>query len=188
MFHSCLSFLLTEINAYIKARTDVKEAMAHFVSPQSLRSLPETPHDNKIIMSLVDLHREEVSNSQQEYIPQGNSFIAKKPPIILSLRVLFAAHFHSDQSIEGLKYLALVIAFFQSKRFFSPKDTPILQELQLNSLAVDLVNLESAAQDALWNRLRAPYMPSVLYKVSNLAIEDTHAIGARIPGVKDIVI
>lgn len=187
MFHACLSFLHNELNHYIQDRANTTEDMVSLVLPQTFHDLSSPAIQNKVVMSLVDIHREE-ANSHQAYIPQGKGFMTKNPPIIFSMKVLFAAHFDAQHTLNGLQHLALVIACFQAKHFFTAKDTPALQAHQLDNISVELLNLDEEAKQALWNRLRVPYMPSVFYNVGNVAIEDMHTPGTMVPEIRDVII
>lgn len=74
--------------------------------------------------SLVDIIREELRGDTKEYISQGNSFMVKNPPITFSIHILFATCFEVKHMLEGLKYLSMVIAFFQYKNYFNAKNIP----------------------------------------------------------------
>ena len=187
MLHTCLSIILTELNSYIRARTGVAEEQVILANLGEV----DTSHasgSKKVVMSLVDIVREELGDSAKEYIPQGNSFIAKNPPVTFSLHLLFSSCFPTSHALEGLRYLSLVIAFFQSKNYFDSENTPALQPVNLESFSMQLVDLGHEEKSALWSCMGTHYRPSVLYKLGMIAIEDTEDMGLHIPEIKDIVI
>lgn len=189
MLHPCIKLLLAEINAHIKARSGVGEekVMLADLGVEATKSASEK--GSAVLMSVVDIVKEEWSSNNKEYIPQsGGGYVTKSQPINFNLHLLFSSHTKPGHTLEGLKYLSLVIAFFQSKSYFDTLNTPSLQQLNLHNLSVELLDLEYEEKNALWSRIGIPYVPSVLYKLGTIPVEDQEAIGTDVPEIKDIII
>lgn len=183
MLHTCLDILLHELNSHVKTRMGVKKDKVIFAD------LAEAVRDaaiEQVVMSVVSIDREEQGGDHQDYIPQGNSFIAKNLPVALSMQVLFSSCFPAKKMLEGLRCLSLIIAFFQSKNYFNTANTPKLPVAQLDNFSAKLTNLDFQEKSSLWNHLGVPYKPSVLYRVETVYIEDTDDMGIQIPEVKSI--
>ena len=183
MLDTCLNVLLTELDNYIQAKTGT-EAKIIYAHPEE----PTNTTKDQIIMSLVDIVKEESGGDVKSYIPQGNGFVAKSSPVNLSLYILFSASFSPKNAFEGLKYLSLVVAFFQHKNYFDATNTPLLKQSALDKLSVSWVDLDQQAKSELWKRMGVHYIPSVLYRVGTIPIEDADDIGIKIPGINDIAI
>ena len=189
MIDSCLDLMRNELNARIKDRTGVREEKVVLTNLGRQIDLDEAHLANKTVMSVVDIVQEEQGSTDEEYVPQGDgSYITQSQPIKFNVYILFSAYYKLDHVLEGFKYLSLVIAFFQSKNYFDVSNTSPLQQLGLDNLSMELVNLSYQEKSALWKRISTPYVPSVLYKLGIIPVEDTEARGIRVPEIKDIVI
>ena len=186
MLHTCIDLLKNELNKYIRDRAQVEEDKLICANLGAQEEALQAYMTDKIVMTLVDIMEEKMGNRNENYVPQGNSFITKNPPVRLNLHILFTSQFSAQHLLEGLKYLSLVIAFFQAKSLFKKEEMPVLQQMNINSLGFELMTLSQQEQSELWNRLRAPYVPSVLYKIGVVIIEDMHAVGVEVPQVRDI--
>ncbi|MCG8339815.1 MAG: DUF4255 domain-containing protein [Cytophagales bacterium] len=190
MLDRCLNVILTEINSYIHTKgkegdsSDDKVIVADLASQEGVG---DSTRENKIIMSLVNISKEELGSNAKQYIPQGNGYIAKNPPLTFSLYILFSNYFKSRQLLEGLGYLSMVIAFFQSKNHFTVQNTPSLQENELDNISVELIELSAQEKSSLWGYLGVKYLPSVLYKVGIIPIEDDMFV-KEVSTVEDIII
>lgn len=186
MLHPYLDLIRTELNTYIKAKAGIDEEKVILASLG--RQADEAGLANKIIMSVVDIVREEWGSTDKTYIRQGGGgYVTQSHPIHFNIYLLFSTHAKLDDELEEMKYLSLVIAFFQIKNYFDTKNTPQLQKLALDNLSMELFNLNHQEKSALWQRIGAPYAPSVLYKLSTLSVQDTEEQGIHIPEVKDII-
>ncbi len=96
-----------------------------------------------------------------------------QPDIRLNLYVLFVAHY--KQYEDSLKYLSLIIRYFQNHRVFEHHNTPELSAT-IEKLILELITLPFSEQNEVWNALRATYHPSVLYKVKMLVYQDQEAV------------
>jgi hypothetical protein len=87
--------------------------------------------------------------------------------------VLFSVHFKNYN--VGLQYLSLIAKFFQSKRYFTPKNSPRLDE-EVSYLNLELYTLNFEQINQMWGAIGAKYRPSVLYKVRMLTIQEDEVI------------
>ena len=139
----------------------------------------EIPSDS-IGLCLVNVEEERVIKSQYAVMPSddGTRISHINPDIKLNLFVLIAAHFTTYQT--GLKFLSGAIQFFQSKNVFTRQNTPNMDRY-LEKLVVELYSLNFEQQNHLWGALGAKYLPSVLYKVRIVVVDEQTAIDDQRP-------
>jgi hypothetical protein len=77
---------------------------------------------------------------------------------------------------DSLKFLNYVIQFFQSHNSFKSFDYPELNN-RIEQLNVDPFSLNFEQINHIWSTMGGKYLPSVMYKVRQLAIEDEIAVG-----------
>lgn len=130
----------------------------------------ENPEENadKIIISLVNVDREDVLRNGRTY-SEVNGITTKHNPIIyLNLFLLFSANFNSYPN--GLTYLSSVITFFQGKNIFDQQNTVGLPNM-VEKLIFDMHSINLEYLNHLWGVLGGKYYPSVLYKVRLVPIK-----------------
>lgn len=131
-------------------------------------------------LSLVNIEEERVTKDQQAYkaAADGRRMAHLNPELKLNLYILIVANFNTYET--GLKFLSGAIRFFQSKNVFSGENTPDLDP-SIQKLIVDLFPLNFEQQNHLWGSLGAKYLPSVLYKVRLLTIQEVQAADDQAP-------
>ncbi|MFM9984382.1 MAG: DUF4255 domain-containing protein [Flavobacteriales bacterium] len=125
--------------------------------------------ENKVVMSLVHIERETAfrNNPKLPALPVGTN-----QPIQLNLFVLFACNFSAGNYSEALRFLAFVIAFFQQKGSFTHSNTPSLNT-RIEKINIEMAEVAFDQLNNLWSMLGTPYMPSALYKVRMIQIDDS---------------
>lgn len=136
---------------------------------------------NKIVVSLVNIEHETTANTQQ-YIAGGtNNYGKVSNPVFLNLYLLIAANYESGNYPEALKMLSSVIRIFQSNSYFTRSKNPELSP-PLDKLTFEIFNLPLNELSHIWGGLGAKYVPSILYKVRMISIQE-NKIAEEIPGV-----
>lgn len=170
MLHHCTSAILSDLNQYIQSRLSLK------LPPVSLAVLTASQTENKpsqgIVMRLVDITPVDLCTNPTQYLPQKAGFFVRKAPQAFHLYYLFSIDYKSSNILKDLELLAYVAAFFQTKSHFDSCNTPILQEVAIESFAIELVNMTLLDKSMLWQNLNMPYSPSLLYKVGLIFIGD----------------
>ncbi|MFA5354417.1 MAG: DUF4255 domain-containing protein [Thermodesulfovibrionales bacterium] len=126
--------------------------------------------DNSLALTLVNVEEERVMKSQTavSFAPNGQ-VSHQNPEIKLNLYILISANFSTYST--GLEYLSGAIRFFQSKGVFTRQNTPGLHS-SIEKLIVELHSLSFEQQNHLWGSLGAKYLPSVMYKVRLITIQE----------------
>lgn len=131
---------------------------------------------DKIGMSIINIEEERVVKDQVfEHRNLNGEYERYNPELKLNLYVLFCANFvNSGESTkygEGLKQLSNVISFFQGKNVFTPDNTPGMDP-SLQKLIVEIYSYSFEQQYNFWSILGAKYLPSILYKVRLVTIQE----------------
>ncbi len=141
--------------------------------------------DNTIGVTLVNIEEERVVKSQKAYTTAyDGSIVYCNPNIKLNLFVLLIANFGDYKT--GLQYLSGVIRYFQYKNVFTSENTPTL-DVGIEKLIVELYSMNFEQQNNLWSSLGAKYMPSVLYRVRMLTIQEALTSEIASPIEKEVI-
>ncbi len=130
-------------------------------------------------LSLVNVEEERVMKSSKMVTVDSSGHVSHvNPELRLNLYLLIAANFANYDTC--LKFLSAAIRFFQSKSVFTHKNTPDLNPA-INKLVAELHTLSFEQQNHLWGALGAKYVPSVMYKVRLVSIQEAHKTDEQPP-------
>ena len=127
------------------------------------------PDPQNAFISLVNIEEDRISKSQENTFRRDSTIIYKNPKVFLNLYVLFSVNVANYS--EALKRLSLIIQFFQYKNVFNITNSPGL-DAGIEQLIADMYSLSFEQSNQLWATLGGRYIPSVLYKVRLVAIEE----------------
>ncbi len=71
----------------------------------------------------------------------------------------------------SVKFLSATLSFFQSNCVFTHSNTPDLNR-NIEKLTFEIVNQDLQNQSHLWGTLGGKYLPSILYKVRMVTIQE----------------
>ncbi|MCC6411360.1 MAG: DUF4255 domain-containing protein [Saprospiraceae bacterium] len=176
MIEEALKIIEQEINAFFAKKTGSTDTV---VAEQLILQNGSVTNglDSKVVMMLVNVEEDRISKSHDIYRKQPNGTVeVARREVRLNMYVLFVAHFPSSNAQQSryhdaLKALSNVIGFFQSKNFFDTKNTPAL-DARVDKLLIELFSMTLEQQNHLWGSLGAKYMPSVMYRVRLVIIQE----------------
>ena len=181
MIHSVLEFLTQELNSFLKLKVGDPLTTRIFLSGVTNEAGIASP-DQSLGLSLINIEEERTNKEQQSRFVNSVGKVEKRnPEIQLNLYVLITANFQnkqanntSDDYVEGLKQLSYAIAFFQSKNVFTPENSPALSgfDESLKKIVVELYSYSFEQLYNFWSVVGAKYLPSVLYKIKTLTIQE----------------
>jgi Pvc16 N-terminal domain len=174
-----LTVLAGQLNAFLNARFggDVTEQAALGPVPdQSKDTIPAHP----LTLSLVRIEEERVVKTQTATRKRDGQVEDIPPDIKLNLFVMVVAH--GTNYANTLKFLSATVAFFQSRPVFDHANCPGLDE-SIEKLLVELHTQTFEEQNQLWGSLSLRYLPSVLYRVRMLIIQEG-ALQRTAPGIR----
>lgn len=182
MIHSSLNFLTKSINDYLKIKNglDEEKVFLTHVSDESGVAIPE----KSLGLSLVNIEEEKIFKEQNvTFINSEGGVEFRNPELKLNLYILISANYPSDNYLEGLKQLSQVIAFFQAKNVFTNENSPAMagEDPNIKKLILELYSYSFEQMYNFWSVLGTKYLPSVLYKVRMLKVQEEELISDALP-------
>lgn len=189
MISEALSSIVGLINEYIlPGYTDEPLVLANISKVNDGDEFSQGIAD-KLVLSIVNIEEDKIAKSPEHFIRENNLIKYKNPAIHLNFTLLFAAT-HNDYA-KAIGMLEKVVRFFQIKYVFTPADTPVIDEAnQLNDFLIekmifDWVNLNLEQVHQLWTTLGGHYMPSVIFKLRMITIDEGRIKSEALP-IKEI--
>lgn len=173
MIEESLRFIKTEMNKYLNFKI-APSAEERVVLGNIAKVGESTSSDliNKIVISLVNIEEDKISRNPENYVRVDQKTIYKNPSIHLNLYCLFAVN--RELYTDALKQLSLVIQFFQHKNVFTPQNSPGIDP-GIEKIIFDLNTINFEQVNHLWATLGGKYIPSVMYKVRLVSIDEGFA-------------
>lgn len=185
MIHDALDFLRSRLNEYLNLKLDptgngqgsfVQLANVAWNDTNNQSSSTDGSNFNAFI-TLVNVEEDRISRPQSNSVRNNNTTIYKNPKIYLNLYVLFSVNLSSY--LESLKRLSYIIQFFQYQNVFTPLSTPDLPD-GVEKLILDLDTLSFQDLNNLWGIMGSKYLPSVLYKMRLVIIDENFNEGTAV--------
>jgi hypothetical protein len=124
-------------------------------------------------VTLINIEEERIFRGQ---IPEttyvNGKHIVVEPPLRLDLHVLFASNLRQYE--QGLKFLSYVLMYFQAHSTFTQTEYPDLDP-RIDRLSVELLNVSYEQLNSIWTFVGAKQLPSAVYKVRMLLLQDVDA-------------
>lgn len=173
MIDTVLDYLQKELNKSLIGSGNNAEAIVEFPTEEPGDSV-QLPL-NRIVPLLIRIEEEKTVRFDDRYLrtrgSEGNPNYTSAPPAVpLHLYVFFVSRF--SNYLTGLKHLAAVIRFFQSR--------PILQPNGLPELVAELHTPTFTVQNEIWSALKAAQHPAVMYKITMLLLESDAPTGGKV--------
>jgi hypothetical protein len=127
----------------------------------------------KAILSLVNVEEDKVAKQQENFSRSDSSTVYKSPPLHLNMYILFAIN--KAEYDDCLQWLGYIMQFFQHQQVFTPITHPNLDP-RIPRIVVDLFSLNFEQVNHLWSTLGGKYMPSVLYKIRQISVDENLTI------------
>jgi hypothetical protein len=176
MIHHIISVINTQLNEYIRNELNISEEMVIVSSLMDIKGNANMQIENKVCLFLQNIEEEKIVKSGGF---QSNAGMA--PPMYINLYLVFAANFPDPNYIESLRYVSMIIEFFQGHSVFDRSNTPMLSS-NIDKVTLDYVNLDFNELNNLWSLIGAKYIPSAVYKMRMLTFNQ-NMIREDVPGV-----
>ncbi|MDX2286880.1 MAG: DUF4255 domain-containing protein [Bacteroidia bacterium] len=163
MIHEVLPVIIDELNDFFQARFDIAEDKVVLANIVNQDGSVAVEGENRIVVSLINVERD---GSNQ--LAGGMS---GSPPVHINLYLMFSAYFENHNYVEALKFLSGVIGFFQGKSMFNHQNTSMFPR-DANQVRMEIVNIDFRELSNLWACLGAKYMPSVIYRLRTLNMDE----------------
>ena len=178
MLFETLTFLASEVNAYLNEKllptSDPRLKVGNIsLAFDSLLTGANSVND-KAVMTLVNLEEDRASRSPDNFVKSTTEATYKNPPVVLNLYVMFSI-FRTDYD-DCLKWLGHIVQFFQYQPTFTPLTHPSL-DARIEKLTVELYTMNFEQLNHIWSTLGGKYLPSALYKVRQLSLDENAVRG-----------
>ena len=169
MIHQVLPAVVNEMRAYLESKFGLAEdqvVLGNIVNQDGSLAVD----GNKLVVSLINIARAGTKGSLKSI--GGNDH----PPVYVNLYVVFAAVFNqsninSADYLESLKMISGVVSFFQGRNSFDQHDTSDFPADAVK-VYVEMENIEFRELVNLWSLSGAKYVPSVVYRLRSLNMEE----------------
>ena len=172
MIDKALEAIRKDLHGYLtlipglKVTSDTYVNLSNVAKPDGAIAIPQ----ESLGLSLVNIEEERVLKSQKAFETGPDGRVSHlNPEIKLNLYLLISANFSIYST--ALDFLSRAIGFFQGKQVFNHDNTPALPQ-SVEKLLVELYTLNFEQQNHLWGALGAKYIPSVMYRVRLIAIQE----------------
>jgi hypothetical protein len=174
MIDQALDFICKQVDSYLRIKLDVSDSSAFIQLANIAWHDSETTGGNagdksNAFISLVNIEEDRISKSPQNYVRKDSTILYKNPKIFLNLYLLFSVNLSSYT--ESLKRLSYIIQFFQYQNVFTPLTSPSLPA-GINELIFDLMTLSYQDLNNMWGIMGSKYLPSVMYKMRLININE----------------
>ena len=172
MLIDSLKFITEEINKYLAQK------MGMITDPRiilgNVSQLADSKTPNTAVLTLINVEENRITREHENYIKTVNGVTYKAPPLLVNLYILFA--FNLSEYTESLKCLSYVFQFFQFQPTFTQITHPELEKYKIEKLVVELHSLNFEQINHLWSVSGGKYMPSVMYKIRQVMIDEDVAV------------
>lgn len=163
MIHQVLPSVVASLNEFIRNELSIQEDMVVLTNPVDLKGSLNTQIDNKLCVFLQHLEEERVIKNGTYQSSGGMN-----PPIHVNLFIMFVANFPDPNYLESLRYISLVLEYFQGNRIMDKSNTPMLSA-NVDKISFEYVNMDFNELNNVWSLVGLKYMPSVIFKLKLLS-------------------
>jgi Pvc16 N-terminal domain len=170
MVHTVLNKIKEDFNNFlippIRAATKLMVGDISKHEKENDGGVPDASIENNIVLTLVNIEEENTLKNNYPIRKEDTAFITQRPTLYLNLYLLFTANFAVYE--ESLKHLGYVLQFFQKENKISFTDS----FGNTYNLLFSLHNIGFENMNNLWMVLGNRYIPSVIYKVRLVFIQE----------------
>ena len=169
-----MQFLAEELNKYLNSKfsgTDVSRPLlvVDNIALAADSSSPEPGLRNKAVLTLVNVEEESISGQHGNLEKSSILQAYKNPRLNNNLYILLSMN--RTNYGESLDFLSHIITFFQNQSVFTPISHPTLDP-SIQRLMVERNNVSFEQANQLWTILGGKYLPSVIYKVRQVTLDE----------------
>ena len=194
MIREALLFVLDVLNQYIpplnNASMDDLIVLGNIAMVDAYNDSANDGLENRIIVSVVNIEEEPVFRNAPSVV-RGTGVNARElaPPVFMNVYILFAAN--NTKYENALHYISRVIGFFQNNKVFRSDGRFVMPDggiltpneafpLGVEKMIFDLYSMNFEQLNQLWSIMGGKYVPSVVFKVRMLPIQESVGKAASI--------
>jgi hypothetical protein len=174
MIYDVLQTLADDLNVYFKTKLNIQEEKVVLSALVNQDGSIALQTENKVIATLINIEKEPFSSSPQKIGRQT---------LTLNLYVLFSCYFTNTNYSEALRFLDLIIIYFDENYIMSSSTKGSYSGSGKINIEIETFNIDKAHN--IWSTLGAKYMPSAVYKIRMIVVE-SNSITSFIPSGKGL--
>ncbi|MEM0997913.1 MAG: DUF4255 domain-containing protein [Bacteroidota bacterium] len=169
MIHQVLPAIVNELIDYLDSKFGISDdqiVLGNIVNQDGSLAVD----GNKLVVSLVNIARDGAKGNLRQV---GST---DTPPVYINLYVMFSAvynqsNINSQDYLEALKLISGVISFFQANNVFDSHNS---SDFPADGARchVEIENVEFRELVNLWSLSGAKYVPSILYRMRSINMEE----------------
>jgi hypothetical protein len=176
MIHNVITSIALKLDEFIKNKLSLTEDTVIVSSLVDIKGNVNQDIENKISVFLLHIEEETITKNATIRNSQGTN-----PQVKINIMVMFSAYFPNFNYVEALRYVSLVIEFFQNTNIFDDSNTSGLP-INANRIHTELHNISIEEIGKLWGNIGANYIPSVSYRFKHILF-DGESISQDIPRI-----
>lgn len=169
MIDLTLQFVVDELNRSLTMPFSETDPLAILSSLSGIDGSPLPGLERKLIFTLVNIGKEAAAPALggPTRTAEGG-YVRLAAPLHLNLYVMVSASF--VRYSEALRMLSFVLGFFQARPAFDAQNSVGFPD-HLDKLSCELVSTSTQELNNLWAILGAKYLPSALYKLRMVTLQ-----------------
>ena len=174
MIGTTLQFVAKTLDGYIKNRlrlmpSDEKVLFTPLVDLDGSVAIRE---EQVLALSLISMQPDPVaSGSLRPQVPAPEYAGDGPPPLHLNLYVILSAYFPAKEVQAGLDVLSMAISYLQARPMWNAQNAPGFPS-GVQKLVFEVESQDIHQQSHLWGSVGAKYLPSMLYKIRTIIIDE----------------
>lgn len=174
MIDFTLGYLRDLLNQHLKVEFSLPD---NKVVLSNLVENDDSIGEDKVIIFLLQVEEESsLKNVGANRKMNSSTYSNSNAPNFLNLHVFFCMNFKNQKYFEGLTYLSAIINFFQTNKIIKPVGYPDFSNT-FEKISIELCKTTNDQMSNFWSSVGAKLLPSALYKVRLVDIQDTKVIG-----------
>jgi len=187
MITQALTYISSKINATFFTPAGVPRVILGNIATLNDAGVTES----NVLLSLANIEEEVLRRNPENYIKRDTSVIYRNPPMHFNISIIFGAYLPNINDLgtnyEGsIEKIQTIIGFFQRQNVFERTAFPDLP-VGIEKLNFELINLNLEQLHHLWSMLGGKYIPSVVYKMRMVAIDEAFESPA-VPLITQIIL
>ncbi len=165
MIHNAISSVSSRLDEHLRNKLGLQQEVVIVSALTDIKGnlIPEL--ENKVSAFMINLEESKISRNGNLQIHPGSN-----PMMSIDVYLMFAAYFPSPNYNESIKYISLIIEFFQSNLVFDHSNTPTLAT-GLEKLVVEFVNISIDDLNKIWGMSGSNYVPCVIFKLKTIPFD-----------------
>jgi hypothetical protein len=171
MIDRAVNLVAARLNAHLRARFGVADDLVAVCGLTDAEGKTPAEVRNRLAIFVAGITHDTMARGVPGRPPMVAGRTAISPmPVHLTVHLMLASSFDSENYLESLKILSHAVQFFQVHPVFDRISAPEMDRA-IKQLSLEIENLDADGLSQLWGVLGSRYLPSVLYRMRTVTID-----------------